>query len=79
MSTDPLARDDTQEHADECIENRWSIFIEAYTATHPNADWEDMERDRLNGSLFDPDDPYLVDHAARVLAGEGGDGYEAAA
>lgn len=69
----------TQEHADECIENRWSIFIEAYMATHPNADWEDMERDRLNGSLFDPDDPYLVDHAARVLAGEGGDGYEAAA
>lgn len=69
----------TQEHADECIENRWSIFIEAYMATHPNVDWEDMERDRLNGSLFDPDDPYLVDHAARVLAGEGGDGYEAAA
>ena len=69
----------TQEHADECIENRWSIFIKAYMATHPNVDWEDMERDRLNGSLFDPDDPYLVDHAARVLAGEGGDGYEAAA
>ncbi len=23
----------TQEHADECIENRWSIFIEAYMAT----------------------------------------------
>ena len=69
----------TQEHADECIENRWSIFIEAYMATHPNADWEDVERDRLNGSLFDPDDPYLVDLAARVLAGEGEDSYEEAA
>jgi len=33
----------------------------------------------LSGSLFDPDDPYLVDLAARVLADEGELGYEAAA
>ena len=69
----------TQEHADDCIENRWSMFMEAYLVAHPNADWEDVERDRLSGSLFDPDDPYLVDLAARVLAGEGEDYYEAAA
>ena len=61
------------------IEYRWTSFMEAYLAAHPNADLKDVERDRLNGSLFDPDDPYLVDLAARVLAGEGGDGYEAAA
>lgn len=69
----------TQEHADECIENRWSMFMGAYLVAHPNADWEDVERDRLSGSLFDPDDPYLVDLAARVLADEGELGYEAAA
>ena len=61
------------------IEYRWTSFMEAYLAAHPNADWEDVERDRLNGSLFDPDDPYLVDLAARVLADEGEDSYEEAA
>ena len=61
------------------IEYRWTSFMEAYLAAHPNADWEEEERDRLNGSLFDPDDPYLVDLAARVLADEGEVGYEAAA
>ena len=61
------------------IEYRWTSFMEAYLAAHPNADWEEEERDRLNGSLFDPDDPYLVDLAARVLADEGELGYEAAA
>ena len=61
------------------IEYRWTSFMEAFLAAHPNADWEDVERDRLSGSLFDPDDPYLVDLAARVLADEGELGYEAAA
>ena len=61
------------------IEYRWSTFMEDYMATHPNADWEDVERDRLNGCLFDPDDPYLVDLAARVLEEEGDDGYEVVA
>ena len=61
------------------IEYRWTSFMENVLAAHPNADWEDEERDRLNGSLFDPDDPYLVDLAARVLADEGEVGYEAAA
>ena len=61
------------------VEYRWSNSMDKYMAAHPNADWEDEERDRLNGSLFDPDDPYLVDLAARVLAGEGEDYYEAAA
>lgn len=61
------------------IEYRWTSFMEAYLAAHPNAGREDVERDRLNGSLFDPDDPYLVDLAARVLADEGEDSYEAAA
>ena len=61
------------------IEYRWTSFMEAYLAAHPNADWEEEERGRLNGSLFDPDDPYLVDLAARVLAGEGKDSYEEAA
>ena len=57
----------------------WSTFMADYMAAHPNADWDDVERDRLNGSLFDPDDPYLVDLAARVLAEEGDDCYEEAA
>ena len=61
------------------IEYRWTSFMEAYLAAHPNANRDDVERDRLNGSLFDPDDPYLVDLAARVLADEGEVGYEAAA
>lgn len=61
------------------IEYRWTSFMAAYLTAHPNADLEDVERDRLNGSLFDPDDPYLVDLAARVLADEGEDSYEEAA
>jgi hypothetical protein len=61
------------------IEYRWSIFMANVLAAHPNADWDEEERDRLSGSLFDPDDPYLVDLAARVLADEGEDGYEEAA
>ena len=39
------------------IEYRWSNFMDEYMAAHPNADWEEVERDKLNGSLFDPDDP----------------------
>ena len=61
------------------VEYRWSSFMDEYMAAHPNANRDDVERDRLNGSLFDPDDPYLVDLAARVLAGESEYGYEAAA
>ena len=61
------------------IEYRWSNFMDKYMAAHPEANRDDVERDRLSGSLFDPDDPYLVDLAARVLADEGEVGYEAAA
>ena len=61
------------------IEYRWSNFMYKYMAAQPEANRDDVERDRLNGSLFDPDDPYIVDLAARVLAGEGEDSYEEAA
>jgi len=53
--------------------------MDKYMAAHPEANRDDVERDRLNGSLFDPDDPHIVDLAARVLAGEGEDSYEEAA
>lgn len=59
------------------VEYRWSNSMDKYMAAHPNADWEEVERDRLNGSLFDPDDPYIVDLAARALEDDGDDFYEA--
>lgn len=58
------------------IEYRWSNFMYEYMAAHPNADWEEVERDKLNGSLFDPDDPYIVDLAVRVLKAGDDDFYE---
>lgn len=60
------------------VEYRWSSFMDEYMAAHPKANRDDVERDRLNGSLFDPDDPYIVDLAVRSLADDGDDFYEEA-
>ena len=58
------------------IEYRWSNFMADYQAAHPNADLEEVERDMLNGCMFDPDDPYIVDLAARVMDEHGEDFHE---
>ncbi len=61
------------------IEYRWIEFMEAYMAAHPDADREEVERDLLCRCTFDPDAPYIVDLAARVLESGGDDFYEEAA
>lgn len=52
------------------IEQRWRDYIDQLLAQDPDAKAEDVERELLDGSTFDEEDPYTLDTVARILSRE---------
>ena len=48
-------------------EDRWTAYIEQRLSANPREQADDIERELLDGNLFDPDEPYVLELARLAL------------
>lgn len=48
-------------------EDRWTAYLEQRLAANPREQADEVERELLDGNLFDPDEPYVVELARLAL------------